>query len=150
MWNLPPQSIFDSALVGNVIEPMNFQWPQFSLPNSSYYIALYFADSSPESSRALDVTINGIPFSSNLRLSSSGMCVFASKWVLYGSTVITVAPSSGSNLPPLINGGEVFSLVELGGLTLSRDGTVLPDSIPGKSLTFCFQCLLWRILKEAW
>lgn len=104
---------------------MQLQWPHFSLPNASYYIALYFANPSSESSRALDVSINGINFYKNLPVTSSGICIFASKWVLSGSTRISLAPSDGSNLPPLINGGEVFSLVELGGLTASTDGLIL-------------------------
>ncbi|CAA7405980.1 unnamed protein product [Spirodela intermedia] len=121
LWNRPPRSIFETALVVNRAESMQLQWPHFSLPNASYYIALYFADPSSESSRALDVSINGINFYNNLRVTSSGICIFASKWVLSGATRITLAPSAGSNLPPLINGGEVFSLVKLGGLTESRD-----------------------------
>ncbi|CAA6669035.1 unnamed protein product [Spirodela intermedia] len=121
LWNLPPRSIFETALVVNRAESMQLQWPHFSLPNASYYIALYFANPSSESSRALDVSINGINFYNNLRVTSSGICIFASKWVLSGATRIILAPSAGSNLPPLINGGEVFSLVKLGGLTESRD-----------------------------
>ncbi|XP_078435728.1 leucine-rich repeat (LRR) family protein [Wolffia australiana] len=121
LWNLPPQSIFEYGLVVDGATPRQFQWPLLSLPNASFYIALYFAATSSRSSEILDVSINGVAFSRNLRVTSSGACVFSSQWVLSGPTVISLAASDGSEHSPLVNGGEIFSLLKLGGLTLSRD-----------------------------
>lgn len=120
-WNLPPLKIFETALTTNGIQPMEWNWPAVSLPKSTYYIALYFADASNSSSRVFDITINSISYYRNLNVTPTGTCVFATKWPLAGPTKITLTPPVGSNIGPLINGGEVFDLLVLGGVTTTRD-----------------------------
>lgn len=94
-----------------------------SLPNSTYYIALYFANSS-SMSRIFNVTINGIDFYSNLQPPSSGVAVYATRWPLSGLIKLTLTPASGSVMGPVINAGEVFDVLILGGRTFTRDGLV--------------------------
>ncbi|RVW55554.1 putative LRR receptor-like serine/threonine-protein kinase [Vitis vinifera] len=86
-WNLPPVKVFETELTSSGMEPIEFQWPPASLPNSTYYIALYFADG------------------------------LASWW----SNKYNIDPAAGSDIGPLINAGEVFNLLRLGGRTLTRD-----------------------------
>ncbi|KAJ8622689.1 hypothetical protein MRB53_031218 [Persea americana] len=123
-WNLPPSKVFDTALATDQLKPMELQWPPMSLPNSTYYIALYFAnnhDSSTGTLRIFNVTIDGLPFYSNLNPSSSGVVVFTSRWTLSGLTKLTLTPASGSDLGPVINAGEIFDVLILGGRTVTRD-----------------------------
>lgn len=120
-WNLPPPSIFGTALTANQPRPVELYWPLFSLPNASYYVALYFADPSSGSSRVFDVSINGINFYQSLNVTSAGASVFATQWTLSGWTKLTLTPTIGSSLPPLVNGGEIFSILTLGRMTLTRD-----------------------------
>ncbi|XP_078178979.1 leucine-rich repeat receptor-like serine/threonine-protein kinase At2g14510 [Carex rostrata] len=120
-WNLPPQDVFNTAIVADKGSPLAFQWPQLvSLQNSTYYVALYFADTVPGKSRNLAVYINGYQFYDG-SVTSNGTVVFSSEWSLSGLTTVTLAPGSGSNLPPLINAGEVFGLFKLQNLTTTRD-----------------------------
>lgn len=120
-WNLPPPDVFNTALVGEQNSPLVLQWPQMLLQNDSYYVALYFADTLPESSRTFDVYINDYSFYEGLTVTSAGLSVFATQWILSGLTrvILTSAPA----LPPLINAGEVFGNFPLGRLALARDGT---------------------------
>ncbi|XP_010942424.1 leucine-rich repeat receptor-like serine/threonine-protein kinase At2g14510 [Elaeis guineensis] len=120
-WNLPPANVLNTALVASSDKLLVFQWPPASLPNSSYYIALYFADTLPESSRIFSVFINNYAFYSDLTVTSSGLAVFATQWSLSGLTRITLSASPGSVLPPLINAGEVFHLFPLGRVTHTGD-----------------------------
>lgn len=129
-WNLPPLKVFETELTTNQTEPLEFNWPLVSLPNASYYIALYFADSRKTSSgnaRVFNININGVPYYRNLNVTPAGVVVFASRWPLNGSTTISLTPSAGSNFGPLINAGEVFEVLTLEGKTLTRDGMVLRD-----------------------
>lgn len=119
-WNIPPADVFNTAIVADQDRSLVLQWPSVSLPNSSYYIALYFADTAPNSSRTFNVFINDYSFYSGLTVTSSGLSVFSTKWILSGLTTITLTP--GSTLPPLINAGELFALFSLGKLTYTRDG----------------------------
>ncbi|KAJ1695651.1 hypothetical protein LUZ63_012349 [Rhynchospora breviuscula] len=126
-WNLPPLDVFNTAIVADKGSPLAFQWPQqVSLQRSSYYVALYFADTLPKSSRNLSVYINGYQFYDGA-VTSDGVVVFSPEWILSGLTTLTLAPGSGSNLnlPPLINAGEVFGLLDLQNLTITRDVTSL-------------------------
>ncbi|XP_077240209.1 leucine-rich repeat (LRR) family protein isoform X2 [Tasmannia lanceolata] len=123
-WNLPPSKVFDSALTSDQLTPMELPWPPVSLPNSSYYVALYFADnrdSITPLSRVFSISINGIEFYHNLTVTSSGVVVFANIWPLSGLTKLTLTPASGSDIGPLINAGEVFDIMALGGTTITRD-----------------------------
>lgn len=71
--------------------------------------------------------INGYQFYDG-SVTSNGTVVFSSEWSLSGLTTVTLAPGSGSgsgsgsNLPALINAGEVFGLFKLQNLTTTRDG----------------------------
>ncbi|RZC55436.1 hypothetical protein C5167_014289 [Papaver somniferum] len=123
-WNLPPSNVFDTALTTDEGKPMELQWPPVSLPKSLYYVALYFAgsrDATSRSSRTFDVDVNGIKYYRKLKVTPSGVVVFATRWPLSGLTNITLTPAAGSKGSPLINAGEIFSLLPLGGRTIARD-----------------------------
>ncbi|GMN46636.1 hypothetical protein TIFTF001_015815 [Ficus carica] len=123
-WNVPPLKIFETELMTGQGEPLELNWPVASLPFAKFYIALYFADSSDSSSansRDFDISINGVTYYSNLNVTPAGVVVFAAQWPLSGPTKITLTPSPKSNFGPLINGGEIFEVLPLGGRTLTRD-----------------------------
>ncbi|KAA8548613.1 hypothetical protein F0562_000297 [Nyssa sinensis] len=123
-WNLPPLKIFQTELTTTLPGPMELHWPLASLPNSSYYIALYFADdhdTSLGSSMMFNISINDVIYYHDLSVTPAGVVVFAKQWPLSGLTKITLAPAAGLNIGPLINAGEVFDLLLLGGRTLTRD-----------------------------
>lgn len=122
-WNLPPPDVFNTALVGEQNSPLVLQWPPMPLQNDSYYVALYFADTLPESSRIFDVYINDYRFYEGLTVTSAGLSVFATQWILSGLTRVIL--TSASALPPLINAGEVFGLFPLGRLTHAQDALAL-------------------------
>ncbi|KAK3138865.1 hypothetical protein QOZ80_5AG0374440 [Eleusine coracana subsp. coracana] len=132
-WNLPPPDVFNTAFVAEQDAPLVLQWPPMPLRNDSYYVALYFADTLPENSRTFDVYINDYLFHKGLNVTSSGLSVFATQWILSGLTSVILTPASPSVLPPLINAGEVFGLFPLGRLTHTRDALAL-ESIK-KNLT---------------
>ncbi|KAI3469545.1 hypothetical protein Pfo_026208 [Paulownia fortunei] len=124
IWNLPPAKVFQTRLAKSLAEPLALLWPPGPLPSTEYYIALYFADdqtSISESSRILDITINGVAYYSNLNVIPAGIVVFANQWRLAGITNLTLTPAPGSSVGPLINAGEVFKVLPAGGKTLSRD-----------------------------
>ncbi|KAJ4833768.1 hypothetical protein Tsubulata_012645 [Turnera subulata] len=122
IWNLPPQKLFERELANG--DPLVLKWPPAPLPNSEYYIALYFADDGG-SSRVIDVSINGVPYFRNLNVRPVGEVVFTKRWPLGGVTNVTLTSTAGSSAGPLINGGEVFSLLPLGGRTRTSDVSVL-------------------------
>ncbi|KAF2541529.1 hypothetical protein F2Q68_00033150, partial [Brassica cretica] len=127
-WNLPPSRIFNTDLRANQVQPLEFTWPPMPLKNSFYYIALYFAhdsDSMGDGTRVFDVSVNGIAYYKELSVSPAGSVIFASRWPLEGLTTLTLTPTSDSTLAPLVNGGEMFELISLGGRTLVRDATAL-------------------------
>lgn len=132
-WNLPPLKVFETELTANgTTEPLEFNWAPMSLPDAKYYIALYFAESTNSSSgnsRVFNISINGVPYYRGLNVTPAGVVVFATKWPLNDTTRISLTPSAGSNLGPLINAGEVFQLLPLGGRTLTRDGMVLVNLV---------------------
>lgn len=119
-WNLPPLKIFETALTTNKVQPIELSWPPMSLPNSTYYIALYFAEDRNLSS-TFDITVNNISYYHSLKVTPAGACVFATRWPLVGDTKITLTPTVGSNIAPLINAGEVFEALAIGGKTVTRD-----------------------------
>jgi len=119
-WNLPPSNVFGNALTADQDNLMELQWPPVFLPKSTYYIALYFADKSFAGTRAFDVFINDYSFYNNLKVTSSGIVLFATQWNLSGLTKITLSPLS--SVPPMINAGEIFGIFSLGGRTSTRDG----------------------------
>lgn len=131
-WNMPPVNAFSTALTTSRGKTLKVQWPPGSLPESLYYISLYFQDSrtkSPYSWRVFDVSVNGNKFYSNLNVTADGVAVFAAQWPLSGQTQIEMTPGDGIPVGPLINAGEVFQLLPLGGRTLTRDGNLSAISI---------------------
>ncbi|CDY27721.1 BnaA05g31300D [Brassica napus] len=128
-WNLPPSRIFNTDLRATQVQPLEFTWPPMPLKNSVYYIALYFAHDSDSldggGSRVFDVSVNGVTYYKELSVAPAGAVIFASRWPLEGQTTLKLSPRSGSTLPPLVNGGEMFELIALGGRTLVRDATAL-------------------------
>lgn len=122
IWNHPPAKVFQTRFTVRKLEAMELLWPPSPLPNTTYYIALYFADDQDSfSGRAFNISINDIVFYPNLNVTPAGMVVFASQWPLYGITKITLTPVFGSSIGPLINAGEVFQVLPLGGKTHTRD-----------------------------
>ncbi|KAL6526560.1 hypothetical protein OROGR_015650 [Orobanche gracilis] len=122
IWNLPPSEIFQTRLARSLVEPLTLLWPPFPLPSSElYYIALYFADDQSGSSRTIDITVNDVSYYSNLTVTPAGIVVFANQWPLAGITNITLIPALGSTAGPLINAGEIFQVLPVGGKTLPRD-----------------------------
>ncbi|KAJ9154336.1 hypothetical protein P3X46_027685 [Hevea brasiliensis] len=124
IWNLPPSKVFETELTASQSGPLELRWPLVPLQNSMYYIALYFADDRNSSfgpSRGFNVSINGITYYKNFSVTQTGAAIFATQWPLGGLTNITLTPSAGSSFPPLINAGEVFQVMVLGGRTLTRD-----------------------------
>ncbi|KAG5587779.1 hypothetical protein H5410_048213 [Solanum commersonii] len=122
IWNHPPAKVFRTRLTVPKPEAMELLWPPAPLPNATYYIALYFADDQNSlSGRTFNISINDILFYSNLNVAPPGMVVFASQWLLSGITKITLTPVIGSSVGPLINAGEVFEVLPLGGRTHTRD-----------------------------
>ncbi|KAI3803996.1 hypothetical protein L1987_32163 [Smallanthus sonchifolius] len=121
LWNLPPLKVFQTQLSVNRSQPMEIQWPLEPLKDSVYYIVLYFADDTGASSRSLNIGINNVTFYSNLTVPQSGVALFANQWPLAGPTKIVLTPATGSTLGPLINGGELFEEIPVGGRTHTRD-----------------------------
>lgn len=131
-WNMPPASAFSTALTTSRGKTLKVRWPESSLPESLYYVSLYFQDTrsrSPYSWRVFDVLINGNKFYSNLNVTADGVSVFAAQWPLSGQTEIEMVPADGIPVGPLINAGEVFQLLHLGGRTLTRDGNLSAISL---------------------
>ncbi|XP_016486744.1 putative LRR receptor-like serine/threonine-protein kinase At1g67720 [Nicotiana tabacum] len=122
IWNHPPAKVFQTRFTISQLEPMELLWPPAPLPNATYYIALYFAeDQDSFSGRAFNISINDILFYPNLSVAPAGMVVFANQWLLNGNTKITLTPLVGSSIGPLINAGEVFEVLPVGGKTHTRD-----------------------------
>ena len=123
-WNVPPLKVFETAMTNTKVEHLEFSWPPAFLRNSTYYIALYFVEDRNSSSRVFDVSINNVMYYHNLNVTPAGACVFATRWPLVGPTTITLTPAMGSKIGPLINAGEIFEVLDLGGRTSTRDGMV--------------------------
>ncbi|XP_031114027.1 putative leucine-rich repeat receptor-like serine/threonine-protein kinase At2g14440 [Ipomoea triloba] len=121
-WNLPPQKLFQTQLGTNRPVPLELLWPPSPLPNATYHIALYFADDRDTSSgRVFNISLNGLVYYPNLNVTPSGLAVFTNEWLLSGVTNITLNPAPGSSVGPLINAGEIFQVLPLGGKTHTRD-----------------------------
>ncbi|XP_020210575.1 leucine-rich repeat receptor-like serine/threonine-protein kinase At2g14510 isoform X1 [Cajanus cajan] len=119
-WNLPPAKIFETHIGSNQLESLELRWPTASLQSSKYYIALYFADDTA-GSRTFNISVNGITYYHNLNVIPSGVVVFANQWPLSGPTTVTLTPAPSSSSGPLINAGEVFGVLPLGGRTTTGD-----------------------------
>lgn len=127
-WNLPPNKAFSYGITTSRGKTLEIQWPPVSLPSTMYYISLYFHENrspSPFSWRVFDVSINGHTFFSNLNATTKGVTVYAAQWPLSGKTKVTLTPSRGMPVGPVINAGEVYQILPLGGRTQTRDGKFL-------------------------
>ncbi|XP_054807039.1 putative leucine-rich repeat receptor-like serine/threonine-protein kinase At2g14440 isoform X2 [Prosopis cineraria] len=123
-WNLPPLKIFETQLGSDQLESLELKWPPESLQSSKFYISLYFANNEESSlggSRIFNISVNGIGYYHDLNVTSDGVVVFARQWPLSGPTTITLTRTASSSLGPVINAGEIFDVVPLGGRTLTRD-----------------------------
>lgn len=124
---------------------MELLWPPYPLPNATYYVALYFAnDQDSFSGRAFDISLNGVLFYRKLNVTAAGVMVFANQWPLSGITNVTLARGAGSSIAPLINAGEIFRVMPLGGRTHTRDGMVVLIYFPAKEYC-CPGRLSWII-----
>lgn len=133
-WNFLPAAALTRALTTSRGQELIINWPPFDLPDTSYYLALYFQDNrtpSPLSWRVFDVAVNGKAFYNGLNVSTEGVMVYGSQWPLSGKTNITLTPAFDSPVGPLINAGELFQIVPLAGRTLTRDSKL---SYPNTSL----------------
>lgn len=123
-WNFPPAAALTRALTTSRGKELIINWPPVDLPDTSYYLALYFQDNrtpSPLSWRVFDVAVNDKAFYKGLNVSTEGVMVYGSQWPLSGKTKITLTPNFDSPVGPLINAGELFQIVPLAGRTLTRD-----------------------------
>ncbi|XVF45150.1 hypothetical protein PTKIN_Ptkin02bG0181900 [Pterospermum kingtungense] len=123
-WNNPPGKAFATAITTSPGNKLEVQWPPLSLPKTRYYIALYFQDNRKPNTntwRVFSVAINGKTFYSNLNATTGGVTVYAPQWPLSGQTRITLTPDAKSSDAPLINAGEIYQILPLGGRTLTRD-----------------------------
>ncbi|PHT97435.1 hypothetical protein BC332_33647 [Capsicum chinense] len=129
-WNMPPAQVFENSVTASRGKSLVVNWPKFMLPKTYYYIALYFQDNrtpSPYSWRVFDVLVNGVMFFKNLNVTTSGVTVYSTAWPLEGNTTITMAPAINSPVGPIIAAGELFQLLPLAGITLTRDVVVMED-----------------------
>ncbi|XP_065871831.1 putative leucine-rich repeat receptor-like serine/threonine-protein kinase At2g14440 [Euphorbia lathyris] len=129
-WNLPPAEVFKTGITSKTGKKLSIQWPTSSLPNTKYYVALYFQDDrnpGPESWRVLSISINGRPFYGNLNVTTKGVNVYAKEWPLSGMTQITLTSAENMNVSPLVNAGEIFQIVPLAGRTLTKDALAMED-----------------------
>ncbi|KAI3445989.1 hypothetical protein Pfo_002654 [Paulownia fortunei] len=129
-WNIPPQKAFASALTTSRGKNLTLNWPPFSLSSGLYYIAFYFQDNrhpSPYSWRVFDIHVNGDKFYQNLNATASGQSVVGTEWPLTGKTEISLIPSNDARVGPLINAGELFQILAVGGKTVTRDVVAIEE-----------------------
>ncbi|XVF01252.1 hypothetical protein REPUB_Repub04eG0071900 [Reevesia pubescens] len=123
-WNKPPAKAFETAITTSPGKKLEVQWPPGSLPSTKYYISLYFQDNRKPNTntwRVFSVAVNGKTFYSNLNVTTGGVTVSAPQWPLSGHTQISLTPDAKNSDGPLINAGEVYQIMPLGGRTLTRD-----------------------------
>ncbi|XP_059647787.1 receptor-like protein kinase At3g21340 [Cornus florida] len=129
-WNIPPTKLFANGITTSRGKTLNVKWPQFLLPSSTYYIALYFQENrnpSPESWRVFSVTINGMKFYDDVNVTTNGVTVYATQWPLSGQLEIVMTPQNDMPVGPVINGGEIFQILRLGGVTNAKDVLALEE-----------------------
>lgn len=126
-WNNPPAKAFATAITtSSPGQKLELQWPPLTLPSTRYYISLYFQDNRKPNTntwRVFSVAVNGKTFYSNLNVTTGGVTVYSPQWPLSGQTQISLTPDAKSSDAPLINAGEIYQILPLGGRTLTRDGT---------------------------
>ncbi|KAE9607273.1 putative non-specific serine/threonine protein kinase [Lupinus albus] len=129
-WNLPPAIAFTNGITTSRGKTLEIQWPPVSLPNTYYYISLYFQDNrspSPYSWRVFNVSINDHTFFADLNASAKGVTVYSSQWPLSGLTKLTMTPAVGEPVGPVINAGEIFQILPISGRTQTKDVIAMMD-----------------------
>ncbi|AQL09192.1 Leucine-rich repeat (LRR) family protein [Zea mays] len=129
-WNQPPAKALKAGITTSRGKKLAVQWPTTELPAATYYVALYFQDprtASPFSWRVFDVAVNGNDFFRGLNASAAGVMVYSSMMQLSGKTEILLTPNETSPVGPLINAGEIYQIVPLGGRTATRDVVAMED-----------------------
>ncbi|KAL6209756.1 hypothetical protein ACLB2K_020695 [Fragaria x ananassa] len=129
-WNVPPAKLFETSVTTSRGKELQIQWPPVLLPSAAYYIALYFQDNrnpSPFSWRVFNASVNGMPFSSNVNVTTKGLTVYAAKWPLSGNTEIVLTPGAGMPVGPVISAAEIMQIFPLGLETLNRDVTAMHE-----------------------
>ncbi|XWS39952.1 hypothetical protein CRYUN_Cryun18bG0098500 [Craigia yunnanensis] len=129
-WNKPPAKAFVTAIITSPGKKLEVQWPPVSLPSTKYHISLYFQDNRKPNTntwRVFSVAVNGKTFYSNLNVSIGGVSVYSPEWPLSGQTQISLTPDAKSSDGPLINAGEIYQILPLGGRTLTRDVVALEE-----------------------
>ena len=122
---MPPAKALRAGVTTSRGKKLSVQWPPVELPAATYYVALYFQDSrtaSPYSWRVFDVAVNGKEFFRELNASAAGVMVYSTMMPLSGKMEIVLTPNETSPVGPLINAGEIYQIVPLGGRTATRDG----------------------------
>ncbi|KAK8446652.1 hypothetical protein SEVIR_9G519900v4 [Setaria viridis] len=129
-WNLPPAKALRAGVTTSRGKKLTVLWPPAELPAATYYVALYFQDprtASPYSWRVFDVAVNGKEFFRGLNASAAGVMVYSNMMQLSGRTEILLTPNQTSPVGPLINAGEIYQIVPLGGKTATRDVVAMED-----------------------
>uniref|UniRef100_A0A2C9VJL1 Malectin-like domain-containing protein n=1 Tax=Manihot esculenta TaxID=3983 RepID=A0A2C9VJL1_MANES len=129
-WNFPPETVFTKGITESKGKTLTLQWPPMSLPRTQYYIALYFQDNRTPSShswRVFSISVNGNLFYQDINVTTKGVSVYASGWPLSGQTEIAFTPSDLASVGPIVNAGEIFQILPLGGRTLTKDVMAMED-----------------------
>ncbi|PAN51214.1 hypothetical protein PAHAL_9G578800 [Panicum hallii] len=129
-WNQPPAKALKAGVTTSRGKNLTVQWPPAELPAATYYVALYFQDprtASPYSWRVFDVAVNGQVFFRGLNASAAGVMVYSNMMQLSGKTEILLTPNTTSPVGPLINAGEIYQIVPLGGKTATKDVVAMGD-----------------------
>ncbi|CAN6290441.1 unnamed protein product [Urochloa humidicola] len=129
-WNLPPAKALRAGVTTSRGKKLTVRWPPAELPAATYYVALYFQDprtASPYSWRVFDVAVNGKEFYRGLNASAAGVMVYSNMMQLAGKTEIVLTPNDTSPVGPLINAGEIYQIVPIGGKTATRDVVAMED-----------------------
>lgn len=127
-WNIPPAKTFATAITASQAQTLTVKWPPLPLPDSIYYVAFYFQESrspGPYSWRVFNVSVNGELFYDSLNVTTTGVSVYSTEWPLEGQVQIVMNPRRDMNVGPLINAGEIFQILPLGGRTVTRDGKLI-------------------------
>uniref|UniRef100_A0ACD5WSQ4 Uncharacterized protein n=1 Tax=Avena sativa TaxID=4498 RepID=A0ACD5WSQ4_AVESA len=129
-WNLPPARALKGGITTSRGKNLIVQWPTLELPLASYYVALYFQDSrtaSPYSWRVFDVAVNGKDFFRGLNASAAGVMIYSNMMQLAGKMEIVLTPNATCPVGPLINAGEIYQIVPVGGRTATRDVVAMDE-----------------------
>lgn len=129
-WNQPPAKALKAGVTTSRGKNLTVRWPPAELPAATYYVALYFQDprtASAYSWRVFDVAVNGQQFFRGLNASAAGVMVYSNMMQLSGKTEILLTPNATSPVGPLINAGEIYQIVPLGGKTATRDVVAMGD-----------------------